>query len=59
MFGRCERRVASKRSVCDSREGGKDFETNIDKIAAASEYAKLKGVPLYFGENAAFAPRSL
>lgn len=46
--------VTSPQRVC--REVGTDFETNIDEIAAAMEYAKSKGVDLVYADSSAFAP---
>lgn len=38
------------------REAGTDFETNINEIAAAQEYAKSKGVDLVYADSTAFGP---
>ena len=46
--------VTSPQRVC--REVGTDFETNVDEIAAAMEYAKSKGVDLVYADSSAFAP---
>lgn len=46
--------VTSPQRVC--REVGTDFETNIDEIAQAMEYAKSKGVDLVYADSTAFAP---
>jgi capsid protein len=46
--------VTSPQRVC--REVGTDFETNIDEIAQAMQYAKSKGVDLVYADTTAFAP---
>ncbi len=42
------------------RESGTDFETNVDEIAAAMDYAERarggRGVPLTYADSTAFAP---
>lgn len=46
--------VTSPQRVC--REVGTDFETNIDEIAKAMQYAESKGVKLQYADSTAFAP---